>query len=121
MIDLNHYIGGDLSTGVTGDFFKVDGMIKGQQRVLRRLLTNPGDYIWHPTYGGGLGKKVGTTLDVDEIDALIRGQIAMEAAVARIPVPVIEVRPIPNGIFVRIAYADAISKTPQILSFNVNR
>lgn len=121
MRDLNHYIGSDLTTSPTGDFATVDGTVKGQQRVLRRLLTNPGDYIWHPTYGGGLGKKVGSTLDVDEIDAVIRGQIAMEAAVAKSPPPIIEVRPIPNGVFVRIAYSDAVSKTPQILSFNVNR
>lgn len=121
MIDINHYIGGDLIASTSGDYGKVDGTLKGQQRVVRRLCTNPGDYIWHPTYGAGLGMKVGGNFDADEIDALIRSQIALETSVAKYPAPVIETKPIPNGIFVRIAYSDAISQTPQTLQFNVNR
>ena len=30
----------------SGDISVVSGPLLGQQRVLRRLLTNPGDYIW---------------------------------------------------------------------------
>lgn len=121
MFDINHYIGGDISTGNTGDLAKIDGTVKGQQRVLRRLLTNPGDYIWHTNYGGGLGQKVGTNATLDEIDAVIRGQMALEAAVAKNPPALITLTPINNGLAVHIQYSDAVSKTPQILSFNINK
>ena len=56
MSDISHQWGSDLSIGPTGDFALVSGAILGQQRVLRRLLTNPGDYIWHPDYGAGLAE-----------------------------------------------------------------
>ncbi len=59
MKDIYHYIGGDLSTSPTGDLRPVENTERGKQRVLRRLITNPGDYIYHPTYGAGLGQKVG--------------------------------------------------------------
>jgi len=95
MSDLNHFYGGDLSLSATGDILKVDGSTQGQQRVLRRLLTNPalmdssgkvtvvGDYIWHPTYGAGLPRMVGDTVDIPKITGVIRGQLLLEACVAR--------------------------------------
>lgn len=121
MSDLNHYIGSDLTVSPTGDLQRVDGSLMGQQRVLRRLLTNPGDYMFHPTYGAGLGALVGTVVDVAKIKALIRGQILLERAVSRVPEPDITVSPISNGVSVSIKYTDAASKTAQVLSFNVNR
>ena len=59
MPDLAHEFGADLQAGPTGDLALADGAALGRQRVLRRLLTNPGDYIWHPTYGAGLARFVG--------------------------------------------------------------
>ena len=52
--------GGDLGAGNTGDIALASGTILGQQRILRRLLTNPGDYIWHTEYGAGLAQFVGS-------------------------------------------------------------
>ena len=119
MIDLWHYYGGDLAQSATGDLLGVDGTVKGQQRILRRLLTNPGDYLWHPDYGAGLPAKVGDVFDAAKIRALIRGQILLEAAVARSPEPVIDVQQIPSGLSVNIQYNDAPSGARQTLSFNV--
>lgn len=119
--DLFHNIGSDVLSSVTGDLLQVDGTTKGQQRVLRRLLTNPGDYIFHPTYGGGLGAKVGQTQDIPAITALIRSQLKLEAVVAQLPEPTVVVTPIDRGVSVNIRYTDADSREPQILSFNVNR
>ena len=48
-----------LRAGAAGDLAPAAGTLRGQQRVLRRLLTNPGDYIWQPGYGAGLGQFVG--------------------------------------------------------------
>ncbi|PUA19573.1 phage tail protein [Glaciimonas sp. PCH181] len=133
MSDLNHYIGGDLSLSATGDFLKVDGTIQGQQRVLRRLLTNPAtldsngnvivpaDYIFHPAYGAGLPRMVGDTLNIPKIRALIRGQIFLEACVSKNPEPIITVTAIQGGVSVYIHYNDAITGKPVALAFDVNR
>lgn len=132
MNDLFHYVGGDVGVSSTGDLQPVDGTIRGQQRILRRLLTNPRevqpngtilppDYIHHPEYGAGLPRKIGDTLDLPKIRALIRGQIFLEDAVARTPEPQIDVQSITSGLSVTIRYVDAVSKTPVALSFSVNR
>ena len=121
MNDLNHFIGADLNLSITGDLQRIDGTTKGQQRILRRLLTNPGEYMFHSGYGAGLGALVGSVSDIGKITALIRGQILLEEAVARVPEPEITVSAITNGVSVYIKYTDAASKSAQILSFNVNR
>lgn len=121
MNDLHHYFGSDLAASITGDLQKVDGTVKGQQRVLRRLLTNPGEYLFHPEYGGGLGAMVGAIPDVAKITATIRGQILLEDTVAKVPPPEISVAAIPNGIAVNIKYTDSLTKSAQVLSFDVNR
>ncbi|MEJ7685616.1 MAG: phage tail protein [Variovorax sp.] len=121
MTDLYHFIGGDLSDSATGDVLQVEGLEQTSQRILRRLLTNPGDYIWHPNYGAGVGKKIGTLLDVRAITGLIRSQIFLEANVARTPAPVIAVSAIANGISVRIQYYDGSTGKLATLAFDVNR
>lgn len=121
MNDLYHYFGGDLNASATGDLQPVDGTTRGQQRILRRLLTNPGDYIWHPDYGAGLPSYVGAVIDTAEIQALIRGQMLLEDSVASTPEPVVTVQEIAGGMTVNIQYTDADSKTPQALSFNVTK
>ncbi len=133
MKDLYQYWGGDVASSATGDLLAVDGTVAGQQRLLRRLLTNPAeydaagnqtqppDYIFHPDYGAGLPRWVGKNVDIPKIRALIRGQIFLETAVARSPAPQIDVVEISSGVSVSIRYADAQSRQPVFLSFNVNR
>jgi hypothetical protein len=120
--DASQLWGSDLSASLSpaGDLLPANGTVRGQQRVLRRLLTNPGDYVFHPTYGAGLAAYVGSVASVDEITALIRGQIALEDAVAQTPAPVITVTPINNGIAAQILYNDNPSGQPVALSFNVS-
>ena len=121
MPDLWHQFGSDLMVGATGDLSAVSGSLAGQQRVLRRLLTNPGDYIWQPTYGAGLGKFVGSPVSAAQIQAVVRSQIFKEAAVARSPEPVVDVAANASGaVSITIRYADAASGTTQILSFSVD-
>ena len=133
MSDLYHQFGSDLVQSSTGDLLKIDGSTQGTQRLLRRLLTNPalrdangnvtvaGDYIFHPDYGAGLPRMVGDTVNIPKIKGLIRGQVLLEDAVARIPEPVIGVTAITNGVSVSIRYTDAPSGKPVALSFNVNK
>src|SRR5271155_5395400 len=105
MPDLWHQFGSDLAVGAGGDLAAATGALEGQQRVLRRLLTNPGDYIWQPTYGAGLGQFVGSPASVTQIQAVVRSQIFKEAAVARTPEPIVEVNADAAGsVYVSIRY-----------------
>lgn len=121
MSELNHYFGGDISVNNTGDLLSVAGTTRSQQRLLRRLLTNPGAYIFHPDYGAGLPAKVGDTLDMPKLRALIRGQVQLEDSISKTPEAVISLSAIPNGVTVNIKYADVLTGSSATLSFNVNR
>ena len=120
MKDLYHYFGNDLTISASGDVLGIDDTEKGQQRILRRLLTNPGDYIWHPDYGAGLPKYVGSVSGIEKIRALIRGQMLLESCVSKTPAPVIDVQSITGGINARIQYNDSTAGTTQTLSFDVS-
>lgn len=120
MQDVFHVWGGDLSTGPSGDLAAVSGSQLSQQRVLRRLLTNPGDYIWQPSYGAGLGRYVGAPVNAAEITATIRSQMFQEASVAHSPEPVIDVQGGSDGaVYVHIQYGDVTNSGDQVLTFVV--
>ncbi len=120
MADIWHQFGSDLLASATGDIASVDGTTLGQQRVLRRLLTNPGDYIWQLDYGAGLAQFVGQPVDEARISGVIRSQIFRETVVARSPEPQIDVQAGGDGeVFVTILYTDAPSGQTQLLSFSV--
>ncbi len=121
MPDLNHQFGSDIAAGPAGDLATVGGSLLGQQRVLRRLLTNPGDYIWQLGYGAGLAQFVGQPARAAQIQAVIRSQIFQESAVARTPEPVVDVSFDGAGsLFVDIRYADATTGQTQVLSFSAS-
>jgi len=120
MADIWHQFGSDLLVGSTGDLAIASGSAEGQQRVLRRLLTNAGDYIWQPDYGAGLAQFVGSPASAAQIRAVVRSQIFKEAAVAHTPEPVIDVQSDMAGtVYVHVRYADANTGSTQILSFSV--
>lgn len=91
MATISHIFGQDISASPTGDIAVVDGTIATQQRVIRRLLTNPGDDESNLNYGAGLRRYVGQTQLLDNISAVITAQIALEESVAQTPIPVITV------------------------------
>lgn len=119
LCDVSHLWGGDVGLSPSGDLARVTRADRSVQRVLRRLLTNPGDYTFHPNYGAGLPARVGTNLDVAEISALIREQMALEPSVAQTPAPTIKVTPIQNGVSVSIVYVALPDRQPVPLSFDV--
>jgi phage baseplate assembly protein W len=113
--------GSDLSFDSTGDIGLASDAALGQQRVLRRLLTNPGDYIWQLDYGAGLAQYVGQPVNPAAIKATIRSQIFQEQAVARLPEPTIDVQGAADGsLYVYILYTDSLTGGTQILSFSVS-
>ncbi|WP_429499372.1 phage tail protein [Robbsia andropogonis] len=133
MYDVSHYYGGDLDVDSTGDLALADATTTGEQRVYRRLLTNPesvdqsgetvasGDYTFHPEYGAGLGRYVGEPTRLAECKSLINEQMKLEAAVATSPRPVVTLTADSNQLSAVIQYNDAQSKTPVTVSFDVNQ
>jgi hypothetical protein len=112
--------GGDLAVGPTGDIALASGGTLGQQRVLRRLLTNEDDYVWNPEYGAGLGQFVGKVVNEREIVGMIKSQIFAESAVARQPDPAVAAETFPNGsVYLEINYVDALDGGTQSLTFTV--
>lgn len=129
--DIDHWYSNDIGVSPSGDLGAVTGLTRGQQRVLRRLLTNPrevtpdgdvlpADYIWHPGYGGGLARFIGQTDRRYDVIARIRSQMNEEACVAKSPAPVIDVKFLPNGLTVNLRYTD-VDNGQTTLSFNVNQ
>ena len=120
MSDLFHQWGSDLQLGPTGDLAPVSGAALGTQRVLRRLLTNPGDYIWHLEYGAGLARFVGQPAGADAVRAVIRSQIFREAAVAQTPEPTVALQADPSGLlYAQLRYADAAGGGAQQVALTV--
>ena len=118
-MDAGHYFSGDLQVGATGDLLVADGILESNQHILRRLNTNQGDYMWEPGYGAGLPAKIGSPFNEPEIDSLIRSQMYLEQSVSQNPAPQILTKPIANGFYVQIGYAEVESSQSSTLSFQV--
>jgi phage baseplate assembly protein W len=119
--DLNQWVGADIGTSATGDLGTANADTRTRQRIVRRLVTNPGDYIFHPEYGAGLPAKIGDTLDVQALRGLIRSQVRLEEGVAQTPEPQVDVTAITNGVSVHILYTSSVTRRPVSLSFNVDK
>ncbi|MBV9984496.1 hypothetical protein [Bradyrhizobium sp.] len=118
-VDLGHWFGADLNAAASGDLLTVDGVNKNKQRLLRRLLTNPGDYIFEPSYGAGLAAKIGQPFSASACAAIIKSQMFLESFVARDPAPTIVVTQIANGLSVQLQYFDSSIGQNVPLSFTV--
>jgi hypothetical protein len=117
--DVRQFWGGDLELSPTGDLGRVSVEDRSQLRVLRRLLTNPGDYLFHK-YGAGIPATIGSVVEPAKARATIRGQMRKEPSVARTPEPAITVTPITNGLSAQINYVVQPGAIPVVLSFNVS-
>ncbi len=120
MADLFLLFGGDLGIGPTGDLAIADAQTLTQQRVLRRLLTNQGDYIWQLTYGAGLGQFVGRPGAPDLISGVIRTQMQLESQVIQSPAPGVFTSVVDDGtVMTSVNYVDAATGQTALLSFSV--
>lgn len=120
MPDLEMSWSGDLSVSATGDLAVVSDPNLGTQRVLRRLMTNPCDYIWSPDYGAGLGQFVGRPVDLAGVEALIRTQMSLETAVSSTPEPVISVSSdVAGRLYLQIRYEDSETAISSALTTSV--
>src|SRR5690606_33296481 len=115
-------MGNDLVIAPTGDLLLANGSTLSNQRIPRRLLTNPPDYMWHSEYGGGLPKYIGEPLTSDNFDNIkssITAQIFLENSVAQTPAPEIFLQTIQFGLFCQINYTLSPSLQPIVLTFGV--
>jgi hypothetical protein len=123
-MDIYQYFGSDIVTSVNGDLQTVDTVLESQQRILRRLLTNPGTYIWHVGYGAGLPQYVGIALSnqiLQKINGLVLSQMQLEGSVAQNPAPKISLQTIPNGLYCSIIYTLSTTLTQTVLNFTVTK
>ena len=102
------------------DLATVEGNVKGQQFLVRRLLTNPGTYIFELLYGAGLASYIGTPTGVAAVKAIVTSQLYLEKSVSQTPQPTVSVTAITNGVNVIVQYVDADTGAPVVLNFNVN-
>lgn len=118
-----HWFGEDTSFSASGDGLSVSGIDELNQRILRGLMTSPGDYVWHPEYGAGLGRFVGRALSPElrtEIIGLARGVVLLEPDVQKQPEPTITLIADANGFAgMQISYIYAPSAQPQTVTFNL--
>lgn len=119
MADLDAFWGGDLSVDATGDLALVDDLALTNQRVLRRLLTNPGDYLWHPDFGVGLPGFIGQAVPPSVPIGAAAAQIAQEETVARSPAPEFDVQLGIDLISMSVKYYAATTGAPVLLEFDV--
>lgn len=104
--------GGDFIADASGDLLVIDGDDEVRQRLERRLFTAAGGYVWHPSYGAGLPKKIGSVLSPTQVQSIVVSQLAQEASVATNPPAQISVGAAPNDasvILINIKYWDAVS------------
>ena len=107
MADAYHQMTGDLALSPTGDLLMASGPLATQQRVLRRLLTNPYAYIWHVAYGAGLARYIGQVAPALRIAAVITRQMKLERGVAADPPPTVAISADQNGyVTATIKYGD---------------
>lgn len=118
MSSIGHYYGGDLLLENDG-ISVVSGSEEVRQRLLRRLLTNSGDYLWQLDYGVGLQAMIGNVVVPAAMQAKIRAQVLKDKGVDPYqPVEVSVSSGINGACFCKISYVDADTGQQQTLDFS---
>lgn len=124
--DLYLDLGGDFQWTASGDLALTSGPTLTKQRLARRIFTNPsstqgagspGDYFFHPEYGGGCGNLIGRVTSGGSLQVLqqrVAAQARLESGVASNPPPQVSVRAIAGGeVDLAIRYTDAQGRAAQ--------
>lgn len=122
-MQIKQFFGNDLSLTTQGDIATSDNEELAEEAIVRRLLTNPGTYFWHPEYGAGIGRFIGEALSTGNFDAIkniVTSQILLESTVAQSPRPKVDFTSLGGGILqCDIVYYNAITKNPVSISFSL--
>ena len=93
----------DLQVSAQGDLRTANEFTLLKQRIVRRLITFPGEVLFQPDFGVGIGRYIDEPLNEDVYAALKRriiDQVYKEDLVARNPEPEIEISAEYEGISV---------------------
>lgn len=116
--------GSDIQFNSSNDILTVDGDELTQQRILRRLMTTPGTYLQHPTYGVGLPIYIGLPLTDElfsQLKTLVINQMFLEDGVSKAPEPVIELTSLTRQLFIQITYVPVGKDIPVVLSYTFQK
>ncbi|MCQ9154068.1 phage tail protein [Acidomonas methanolica] len=115
MSAVGHVMGADLSLS-GGGLAVVDGAEEVRQRLLRRLCTNPGGYIWQIGYGAGLPAMIGSPVVSGTIKSVVLAQMALESGVDQTQPVDVSVSSSAGGVVsCAITYVDAATQEMQTL------
>jgi len=121
-MELYQNYGFDLQLLPNAQLELVDNGLETQQRILRRLMTNPGAYLFAPDYGAGLGLYIGQNLSnalEHQIKGVITRQMFLENTVVQSPPPKISLSQNGTQLTVSITYIAKSSGNVYTLSFTV--
>lgn len=111
-----HWYGLDIQFSAAGDDASASAILEINQLIVRELMTNPGDYIFAPEYGAGLGQYIGKALSSDKLStltAIITAIVLKQPAVQKTPGPTITFQSDATGILsTQILYIYAPSGQP---------
>jgi len=112
MADAYHIFGQDWVVSASGDLLMTqNSQDETTQRVLRRLFTNPGAYVWNLSYGAGLPAQIGQPTQPGTLKAVTLQQMQLEAGVAQTPAPTVAVTSNALGYTgISVTYTDAVTR-----------
>jgi hypothetical protein len=121
-MDTSQYFNSDWELDSRNDLLRAYQPTEGNQRIIRRLLTAPGQYVWHPTYGAGVGAFIGKGLsdkDANKLKATINAQIYQEPFVAQSPPAKITLQRSDNGLLCVIQYYNLVKEDYEVVNFTI--
>jgi hypothetical protein len=123
MSDVYLDLSDDFQWDASGDLLTNSGSDLTGQRIGRRGFTNPqetdvagkvtapADYLFHPGYGGGIPRLVGSVVSdsvLARIATRMQAQMSIESTVGPLPAPVAKVVKVdPTTVALDCSYADA--------------
>lgn len=117
MSSLSHYCGADLALDSAGGLAIASDALDTRQRILRRLCTNEGGYIWNLGYGAGLPGRIGDPMQIDRVQGIVQSQMALESGVDQTQPVSVAVTAQGSGQYLCvISYTDARTNTAQTVS-----
>ena len=121
-MDISHEIGDDIRLDSTNDLAFVFDTDETNQRIMRRLFTNKGTYIWNAKWGASIPWKVGETLSLELYNLVVNevtAAVLEDEDVAKDPPPEISIKTTNNGLICYIRYYNTSSDKHDTISFRV--
>ncbi len=82
------YAAGGLQVAADGDYRTIEDKEALEQALLRRLVTSPGEYAFHPDYGAGVRRAVnrsGSRAQLTQLRNLVLTQLRADERVRAVP------------------------------------